>query len=162
MDEITTLIQTDIPESRKNLCDNHKNLQEIAVHCETNYIHNKDGERAIEKTKAFAIQSLGSVSYQIHALSTNFLQLLDLQSHQFLEMESQVNYLSQKIKMHKEKISRREIGVLTVPKSEKQQYKIIKPSHNKRQSKYIREPIDYTGKIINKHLLTKLVEFKYF
>lgn len=158
MDEITVLMYTDISETKKDLYDNYKNLSNIARHCEDNYIQNKDKEEAIENTKELAAQSLGSVSYQIHTLSNNFLQLLDLQSTQFKEMESQVNYLSQKIKMHQEKVSRREIGVLTVPKSEKQQYKIIKPSHSKEDSNYVRKPINYTGNVV--YLLIKTVAFK--
>ena len=42
--------------------------------------------------------------------------MLDLQSSQIREMESQINHISQTVGIHKEKVARREIGVLTTNK----------------------------------------------
>ena len=42
--------------------------------------------------------------------------MLDLQSSQIQEMESQINHISQTVSIHKEKVARREIGVLTTNK----------------------------------------------
>ena len=53
--------------------------------------------------------------------------MLDLQSAQLSEMESQVNHIVQTVGIHKEKVARREIGILTTNKSLNRQYKIIAP-----------------------------------
>ena len=70
----------------------------------------------MEETKGYTTQSLASVAYQINTLAYNFLQMLDLQSSQIREMESQINHISQTVSIHKEKVARREIGVLTTNK----------------------------------------------
>ncbi|GFQ79117.1 abl interactor 1 [Trichonephila clavata] len=46
--------------------------------------------------------------------------------------------------IHKEKIARREIGVLTTNKNTTRQHKILAPANQERPIKYIRKPIDYT------------------
>lgn len=48
--------------------------------------------------------------------------------------------------IHKEKVARREIGVLTANKTTSRQYKIIAPANPEKPIKYVRKPIDYTGK----------------
>jgi len=50
---------------------------------------------ALEETKNYTTQSLASVAYQINTLAYNFLQLLDLQTTQLGEMESQMNHIAQ-------------------------------------------------------------------
>lgn len=50
---------------------------------------------ALEETKNYTTQSLASVAYQINTLAYNFLQMVDQQTNQLAEMESQVNYISQ-------------------------------------------------------------------
>ena len=50
---------------------------------------------ALEETKNYTTQSLASVAYQINTLAYNFLQMVEQQTHQLAEMESQVNYISQ-------------------------------------------------------------------
>lgn len=37
MSELMSLIDHEIPLARQNLLDNHKNLEKIAIYCETNY-----------------------------------------------------------------------------------------------------------------------------
>ena len=69
----------------------------------------------------YTTQSLASVAYQINTLAYNFLQMLDLQSSQIREMESQINHISQTVSIHKEKVARREIGVLTTNKCSNRQ-----------------------------------------
>ena len=44
----------------------------------------------------------------------------------------QVNHISQTVDIHKEKVARREIGVLTTNKSVTRQYKIIAPASPER------------------------------
>ena len=77
--------------------------------------------------------------------------MLDLQSSQIREMESQINHISQTVSIHKEKVARREIGVLTTNKCSNsqdklfRQYKIIAPANPERPIKYVRKPIDYSA-----------------
>jgi len=54
-----------------------------------------DKRHALEETKNYTTQSLASVAYQINMLATNFLHLLDLQTVQISDMESNINHLSQ-------------------------------------------------------------------
>jgi abl interactor 2 len=62
---------------------------------------------ALEETKNYTTQSLASVAYQINTLAFNYLQLLELQTSQLAEMESQMNHISQTVMIHKEKVARR-------------------------------------------------------
>ena len=87
---------------------------------------------------------MASVAYQINTLAYNFLQMLDLQAAQLGEMESQVNHISQTVDIHREKVARREIGILTTNKASNRQYKIIAPANPERPAKYVRKPIDYS------------------
>lgn len=59
-------------------------------------------------------------------------------------MESQMNHIAQTVSIHKEKVARREIGVLTANKISTRQYKIVAPSNPEKPIKYVRKPIDYT------------------
>lgn len=46
--------------------------------------------------------------------------------------------------IHKEKVARREIGILTTNKNTTRTHKIIAPANIERPVRYIRKPIDYT------------------
>lgn len=122
----------------------------MAEYCENNYFQCDNKRAALEETKGYTTQSLASVAYQINTLAYNFLQMLDLQSSQIREMESQINHISQTVSIHKEKVARREIGVLTTNKCSNsqdklfRQYKIIAPANPERPIKYVRKPIDYS------------------
>lgn len=70
--------------------------------------------------------------------------MLNLQSDQLTEMESQINHISQTIAIHKEKVARREIGVLTTNKCINSQHKILVPANPERPIKYTRKAIDYS------------------
>ncbi|KAG5899413.1 hypothetical protein JTB14_033606 [Gonioctena quinquepunctata] len=144
MAELAALLRSEIPEGRGSLSENHTNLQRVAEYCEANYFQNENKRMALEETKNYTTQSLASVAYQINTLAFNFLQLLELQSAQLAEMESQMNHISQTVMIHKEKVARREIGVLTANKSTNRQYKIIAPANPEKPIKYLRKPIDYT------------------
>lgn len=50
--------------------------------------------------------------------------------------------------IHKEKVARREIGVLTANKTTNRQYKIIAPANPEKPIKYVRKPIDFTGRYL--------------
>ncbi|XP_017787238.1 PREDICTED: abl interactor 2 isoform X2 [Nicrophorus vespilloides] len=143
MAELAALLRSEIPDGRNNLSDNHVNLERVAEYCEANYFQSEDKKVALEETKNYTTQSLASVAYQINTLAYNFLQLLELQTSQLAEMESQMNHINQTVMIHKEKVARREIGVLTANKSTTRQYKIIAPSNPEKPIKYVRKPIDY-------------------
>ena len=123
--DLDTLLTADIPEGRQNLLDSFTNLERVAEYCENNYYQCENKRAALEETKSYTTQSLASVAYQINTLAYNFLQSLDLQASQLGEMESQVNHITQTVGIHKEKVARREIGVLTTNKAVNRQYKII-------------------------------------
>eukprot|EP00092_Neocalanus_flemingeri_P059217 GFUD01070721.1.p1 GENE.GFUD01070721.1~~GFUD01070721.1.p1 ORF type:complete len:456 (+),score=149.21 GFUD01070721.1:85-1452(+) len=147
--DLDSLITSEIPEGRQNLLDSYTNLERVAEYCENNYFQCDNKRAALEETKGYTTQSLASVAYQINTLAYNFLQMLDLQSSQIREMESQINHISQTVGIHKEKVARREIGVLTTnkcsnsPNGLSRQYKIIAPANPERPIKYVRKPIDY-------------------
>ena len=144
MAELAAFLGQEIPEGRNNLADNHINLERVADYCEANYFQAENKRIALEETKNFTTQSLASVAYQINTLAYNFLQLLDLQTSQLAEMESQMNHIAQTVMIHKEKVARREIGVLTANKITVRQYKIIAPANPEKPIKYVRKSIDYT------------------
>ncbi|OXU21261.1 hypothetical protein TSAR_016538 [Trichomalopsis sarcophagae] len=144
MAELSTLLHQEVPEGRNNLADSHSNLERVADYCEANYFQSENKRYALDETKNYTTQSLASVAYQINTLAYNFLQLLDLQSSQLSEMESQMNHISQTVMIHKEKVARREIGVLTANKMTSRQYKIIAPANPEKPIKYVRKNIDYT------------------
>lgn len=70
-------------------------LERVAEYCEGNYFQSDNKRAALEETKNYTTQSLASVAYQINTLAYNFLQLLDLQTAQLAEMESQMNHIAQ-------------------------------------------------------------------
>lgn len=49
----------------------------------------------------------------------------------------------QTVDIHKEKVARREIGILTTNKNTSRTHKIIAPANMERPVRYIRKPIDY-------------------
>lgn len=99
---------------------------------------------AFEKTQNYTTHSLASVAYQINTLAYNILHMLDLQTNQIAEMESQMNYVTQKMAFHKEKVARREIALLTSAKSVPRQPKVLIPANEEKQGRYYRKPIDYS------------------
>lgn len=147
MADLVTLMTIDMPEGRNNLIESQTNLEKVADYCEGNYTQAADKRAALEETKNYTTQSLASVAYQINTLAFGFLQMLDLQAAQMAEMESQINHINQMVAIHKEKVARREIGVLTTNKSSARQYKILAPASQERPIKYVRRPIDYAGRL---------------
>ncbi|XP_033730675.1 abl interactor 2-like isoform X1 [Pecten maximus] len=148
MAEVAQLLEQEIPEGRQHLQESFNNLENVAKYCRENYITATNKKQALEETKNYTTHSLASVAYQINNLATNFLKLLDLQQSQTMEMESSVNYLAQTVNIHKEKVARREIGVLTTNRNTNRplgvKNGIIFPEQAERPTKYQRKPIDYT------------------
>ncbi|XP_054975853.1 abl interactor 2 isoform X8 [Sorex araneus] len=144
MAELQMLLEEEIPGGRRALFDSYTNLERVADYCENNYIQSTDKQRALEETKAYTTQSLASVAYLINTLANNVLQMLDIQASQLRRMESSINHISQTVDIHKEKVARREIGILTTNKNTSRTHKIIAPANLERPVRYIRKPIDYT------------------
>ncbi|XP_069082112.1 abl interactor 2 isoform X12 [Pleurodeles waltl] len=144
MAELQMLLEEEIPGGRRALLDSYTNLERVADYCENNYVQSADKHRALEETKAYTTQSLASVAYLINTLANNVLQMLDIQASQLRRMESSINHISQTVDIHKEKVARREIGILTTNKNTSRTHKIIAPANLERPVRYIRKPIDYT------------------
>ncbi|XP_041433607.1 abl-interactor 2 S homeolog isoform X13 [Xenopus laevis] len=144
MAELQMLLEEEIPGGRRALLDSYTNLERVADYCENNYIQSADKQRALEETKAYTTQSLASVAYLINTLANNVLQMLDIQASQLRRMESSINHISQTVDIHKEKVARREIGILTTNKNTSRTHKIIAPANLERPVRYIRKPVDYT------------------
>ncbi|XP_034042832.1 abl interactor 2-like isoform X4 [Thalassophryne amazonica] len=143
MAELQMLLEEEIPAGRRALLDSFSNLERVAEYCENNYVQSEDKEQALEETKNYTTQSLASVAYLINTLANNVLQMLDIQASQLRRMESSVNHISQTVNIHKEKVARREIGILTTNKNTTRSHKIIAPANPERPVRYIRKPIDY-------------------
>ncbi|XP_024248593.2 abl interactor 1 isoform X15 [Oncorhynchus tshawytscha] len=143
MAELQMLLEEEIPAGKRALIESYQNLTRVADYCENNYVQATDKRKALEETKAYTTQSLASVAYQINALANNVLQLLDIQASQLRRMESSINHISQTVDIHKEKVARREIGILTTNKNTSRTHKIIAPANMERPVRYIRKPIDY-------------------
>uniref|UniRef100_A0A8V0ZXU1 ABI family member 3 n=1 Tax=Gallus gallus TaxID=9031 RepID=A0A8V0ZXU1_CHICK len=134
----------DVPTARQGLRDNHDNLQRVAEYCESNYLQASDKRKALEETMAFSTQSLASVAYQVSSLATTFLQLLDLQAAELQKLEANVSCVAQCVDMHKEKVSRREIGSLTVSKRFPSHQKITSPPNPPSLEPYYRKPLNFS------------------
>ncbi|XP_069021564.1 LOW QUALITY PROTEIN: ABI family, member 3a [Embiotoca jacksoni] len=142
-DEVTKILE-DAPKARKALQENYDNLLNVATYCNNNYIESGDGRlKALEETKNFTTQSLASVAYQISTLAGSVLSLLDAQTDQLRHMESSINLIGQTLEMHKEKVSRREIGVFTAVSRVPRSHKIVPPSGTQPRPPYSRRPINY-------------------
>ncbi|XP_051905872.1 abl interactor 1-like isoform X2 [Hippocampus zosterae] len=133
------------PESRKLLVENYNNFIQVADYCCQNYIQSGDDtSKALEETKSLTAQSLASIAYQISTLATSVLNLLDAQSQQLGHMESAINLIGQTVKMHREKVSRREIGIFTAVRRLPRGPKISAPAVPREPCPpYSRRPISY-------------------
>ncbi|KHN86281.1 Abl interactor 2 [Toxocara canis] len=138
------LIETEIPEGRASLENSYANLERVAAYCEANYAQAADRKAAFEETKRFTVQSLASVAYQVNTLACALLQTLDLQTEKIANMATQVHNVGEIVAIHKEKVARREIGVLTANKCVQKQAKIVTPLSQERPQRYQRTAIDYS------------------
>ncbi|XP_061701303.1 ABI family, member 3a isoform X2 [Syngnathoides biaculeatus] len=136
-------ILNEAPKSRKLLVENYSNFMDVADYCRNNYLQSGGGaSEALEETKTLTAQSLASIAYQISTLATSVLSLLDAQTDQLRHMESSVNLIGQTVAMHREKVSRREIGVFTVAQRVPCGPKILRAPAQPRPP-YSRRPISY-------------------
>ncbi|XDV45024.1 hypothetical protein PO909_013202 [Leuciscus waleckii] len=138
-------ILQEAPTARKALLDNHSNLHKVADYCQNKYLNVEDTKSVIEESKALTAQALASVSYQINNLAVSVLKILDVQTVQLKQMESSVNMLTLTVGMYKEKIARREIGVLTKQSKVPRTQKLDPPAGGREPFRvYKRVPISYT------------------
>ncbi|XP_014814407.1 PREDICTED: ABI gene family member 3 [Calidris pugnax] len=144
MSELEQLQQRDIPAGRQVLRDHHCNLLRVADYCESNYLQASDKRKALEETMALTTQSLASVTYQVSSLATAFLRLLDLQAAELRKVEADISCVAQRVDMHKEKVSRREIGSLTVSKRFLSYQKIVPPPNPPSLEPYYRKPLNFS------------------
>jgi len=142
---LMSLLEKEIPEGRQALLESHHNLEELAAYCKENYINSEDKSKALQETKNYASQSLASVAYQIHSLAVNILQLMDQQTIQLQNIQSNANNTGLLVDIHKEKVARREIGVLTSSKNFSRALKVVPPAQQEKVEKYKREDIDYSS-----------------
>ncbi|NWI65862.1 ABI3 protein, partial [Todus mexicanus] len=142
--ELEQLRQRDIPSGRQVLRDHHCNLLRVADYCESNYLEASDKRKALEETMALSTQSLASVTYQVSSLATAFLRLLDLQTAELRKVEADVCCVAQRVDIHKEKVSRREIGSLTINKKLPSYQKIMSPPSPPCLEPYYRKPLNFS------------------
>ncbi|CAI2348163.1 unnamed protein product [Caenorhabditis sp. 36 PRJEB53466] len=144
--DLQELIDRRIPEHRNKLETSHEYLKSLANQCEQNYvIHSKNQSQILEQTKQAAIESVASVAWQIHSMTRDFLDMLELQTDKVNSLTNQVLYVSQVVDIHKEKLARREIGALTTNKTPYKQPKIIAPAVQEPKERYQRKPIDFSA-----------------
>ncbi|XP_061697704.1 abl interactor 2-like isoform X2 [Syngnathoides biaculeatus] len=143
MAELQMLMDEEIPAGRKALLDTFPNLERVAEYCEANYVQAWDKHGALEETKSYTTQSVASVAYLINTLANNMLHMLDIHTCQLRSMESAVNHIAQTVAIHKEKVARREIGVLTANKNAGHAHKIVAPANPERPLRYIRKPVNF-------------------
>jgi hypothetical protein len=144
--QTTNLIEKEIPDQTKNLSDNVVNLEKVAQYCEDIYVNSKEANKnhLLNETKGYTTQALASVAYQIHVLANSFLQLLENQSMVINDMGVSMAHLAHDVSIHKEKVARREIGVLTTNKCVLRTLKVKRPEVDEKPVKYVRKPIDYS------------------
>ncbi|MED6257811.1 hypothetical protein ATANTOWER_031858 [Ataeniobius toweri] len=142
-DEVAKILE-EAPNARKGLRENYENLLNVADYCYNTYTQSGENSiKALEETKNFTTQSLASVAYQISTLANSVLSLLDAQTNQLRQMESSINVIGQTVEMHKEKVSRREIGTFTAVRRVPRNHKIIPPTGAQPRPPYSRQPINY-------------------
>ncbi|NXX29293.1 ABI3 protein, partial [Nicator chloris] len=142
--ELERLRLSHIPEGRRLLRDQHGNLLRVAEYCHSNYLQASDKRKALEETMALSTQSLASVTYQVSSLATAFLRLLDLQAAQLRQLEADITCVAQRVDIHKEKVSRREIGALTVTKRFPSCQKVVAPPDPPVLEPYYRKPLNFS------------------
>ncbi|TKS66736.1 Transmembrane protein 237A [Collichthys lucidus] len=89
------------------------------------------------KTEGQSTEGLKTEGLRTEGLSTEGL------STEGLSTEASVCLL-QTVDIHKEKVARREIGILTTNKNATRSHKIVAPANPERPVRYIRKPIDYS------------------
>ncbi|XP_041282181.1 ABI gene family member 3 [Onychostruthus taczanowskii] len=145
MSELERLRHSDIPAGRQRLREQHGNLLRVADYCHSNYLQASDKRKALEETMALSTQSLASVTYQVSSLAGAFLRLLELQAAQLRRVEADIACVAQSVDIHKEKVSRREIGALTVTRRLLSYQKVVAPPEPPVLEPYYRKPLNFSA-----------------
>ncbi|EFO24129.1 abl-interactor 1 [Loa loa] len=164
---LRSLIENEIPDGRANLESSCSNLERVAAYCEASYAQAPDKKAAFDETRRYVVQSLASVAYQVNTLAYALLHALDLQTNKISNMASQVHNVGEIIAIHKEKVARREIGLLTINKCAQRKHKVIAVGVQEPLQRYQRTPIDYsvldnlghgvkTPELANRSLVTRV------
>ena len=105
-DNVTHLIEKEIPAQGVSLSDNVTNLEKVAQYCEDIYVNSKEPNKThlLNETKGFTTQALASVAYQINMLANSFIGLLDSQSSLIDDMGNSMSNLAHEVSIHKEKV----------------------------------------------------------
>ena len=105
-DNVTNLIEKEIPAQGGNLSDNVTNLEKVAQYCEDIYVNSKEQNKThlLNETKGFTTQALASVAYQINMLANSFIDLLEGQSSLIEDMGNSMSNLAHEVSIHKEKV----------------------------------------------------------
>ncbi|KAM9744846.1 ABI family, member 3a [Menidia menidia] len=141
--EVSRILE-EAPEAQRALRENHSNLLKVADYCYGNYVQAGGGSlAALEETKSFTTQSLASVAYQVSSLAGSVLRLLDAQANQMRRMESSIHLIGQTLDMHKEKVSRRDIGAFTAVRRVPRGHKVVPPATRQPRPPYSRRPISF-------------------
>ncbi|XP_006833716.1 PREDICTED: ABI gene family member 3 [Chrysochloris asiatica] len=143
MAELQQLQEFEIPTGREALRGNHSALLRVANYCEDNYVQTTDKRKALEETKAFTIQALASVAYQVGNLAGHTMRMLDLQAASLRQVEAHVSTLGQMVNMHMEKVARREIGTLAAVQRLPPSQKVIPPESLPTLTPYYRKPLNF-------------------
>ncbi|XP_030821907.1 ABI gene family member 3 [Camarhynchus parvulus] len=145
MSELERLRLSEIPAGRQRLREQHGNLLRVADYCHSNYLQAGDKRKALQETMALSTQSLASVTYQVSSLASAFLRLMDLQAAQLRQLEADVTCVAQSVDIHKEKVSRREIGALTVTRRCLSFQKVLAPPEPPVLEPYYRRPLNFSA-----------------
>ncbi|EGT39790.1 CBN-ABI-1 protein [Caenorhabditis brenneri] len=143
--DLQELIDVRIPKNRTSLDQSFTSLAEVADYVQDNYIRSDNRSHALNETKQYAIQSLASVAFQINKMAVDLHDMLALQTEKVDSLVNQVQYVSQVVDVHKEKLARREIGSLTTGKTlYKQPKKVMALRDDEPKTRYQRTPIDFS------------------
>uniref|UniRef100_A0A8C3QIL3 ABI family member 3 n=1 Tax=Cyanoderma ruficeps TaxID=181631 RepID=A0A8C3QIL3_9PASS len=145
MSELEQLRLHHIPEGRRLLRDQHGNLLRVAEYCHGNYLQAGDKRQALEETMALSAQSLASVTYQVSSVAGAVLRLLELQAAQVRRLEADVTCLAQSVDIHQEKVSRRGIGALAVPRRVPSCHQVLAPPEPPVLEPYYRKPLNFSA-----------------
>ncbi|NXK70636.1 ABI3 protein, partial [Sylvietta virens] len=143
--ELEQLRLSRVPEGRRLLRDQHGNLLRVAEYCQGNYLQAGDKRKALQETMALSAQSLASVASQVGSVAGALLRLPPLQAAQLRRLEGDVASPPQRVAPPKEKVSRREIGALSVPPRLPGCPEVAAPPEPPPPEPYYRNPLDFSA-----------------